>query len=82
MSPFHNNTTISFINHVYTNNSVRASTVTVLAQANVPNREIMKITGHKCEASLNSYNADSSEKQKLVFILSFLFDLFLIHSYL
>ncbi|KAJ8316763.1 hypothetical protein KUTeg_005709 [Tegillarca granosa] len=52
------------LSKVYTNHSVRASTVKILAHAGVPNREIMKITGHKCEASLDSYNADSSDKQK------------------
>ncbi|KAJ8304617.1 hypothetical protein KUTeg_018200 [Tegillarca granosa] len=41
-----------------------ASTVKILAHAGVPNREIMKISGNKCEASLDFYNADSSDKQK------------------
>jgi hypothetical protein len=36
----------------------------LLTHSGVPDREIMHITGHKCEASLSSYNAESSENQK------------------
>ena len=49
---------------IYTNHSVRATTVDLLAHSGVPDREIMHITGHKCGASLSSYNADSSNNQK------------------
>ncbi|XP_063405987.1 uncharacterized protein LOC134689951 [Mytilus trossulus] len=49
---------------VYTNHCVRATTINVLAHSGVSDREIMKITGHKCERSLNSYHSDSSDKQK------------------
>ncbi|CAC5384088.1 unnamed protein product [Mytilus coruscus] len=52
------------LSKIYTNHCVRATTVTVLSHVGVSNREIMKITGHKCESSLDSYNADSSEAQK------------------
>ncbi|CAC5418138.1 unnamed protein product [Mytilus coruscus] len=52
------------LSHVYTNHCVRATTVTVLARSGIPKTDIMKITGHKSEASLESYCRDSSEKQK------------------
>ncbi|CAG2184722.1 unnamed protein product [Mytilus edulis] len=52
------------LSQIYTNHCVRATTVTVLAQSGVPKTDIMKITGHKSEASLESYYQDSSEKQK------------------
>ena len=52
------------LSKVYTNHSVRATTVNLLTHSGVPDREIMHITGHKCEASLSSYNAESSENQK------------------
>ncbi|CAG2246888.1 KCTD1_15 [Mytilus edulis] len=52
------------LSKVYTNHCVRATTINVLAHSGVSDREIMKITGHKCERSLNSYHSDSSDKQK------------------
>ncbi len=48
----------------YTNHCIRATTINMLAHSGVSDREIMKITGHKCEASLNSYHSDSSDRQK------------------
>lgn len=58
-------TTVSVLVHAgNTNHCVRATTISVLVHADVANREIMKSTGHKCDASLDSYNADSSNKQK------------------
>jgi integrase len=48
----------------YTNHCVRATTITRLAHAGVETREIMKISGHRSEASVKSYHADSSENQK------------------
>ena len=52
------------LSKTYTNHCVRATTITVLVDSGVFDREIMKITGHKCEASLSSYHSDSSDKQK------------------
>jgi len=49
----------------YMNHCVRATTVNILAHAGISDRKIMKITGHKCEASLTSYHADSSNQQKI-----------------
>ena len=52
---------------IYTNHCVRATTINVLAHAGVSDREIMRITGHKCEKSLNSYHSDSSSAQKRLY---------------
>lgn len=49
---------------IYTNHSVEATTVNLLAHSGVPDREIMRIARHKCEASRSSYNADPSDNQK------------------
>ncbi|KAK7089520.1 uncharacterized protein [Littorina saxatilis] len=48
----------------YTNHSVRATTVSVLADNGVEAREIMRITDHKNEGSLRSYNTDSTDSRK------------------
>lgn len=53
-----------YLSQRYTNHSVRATTVSLLAHSGVEAREIMRITGHKSEASLRSYNTDSTDKQK------------------
>ena len=52
------------LSRVYTNHCVRATTITLLAHAGVETREIMKISGHRNEASMRCYNADSSSLQK------------------
>ena len=52
------------LSRVYTNHCVRATTITLLAHAGVETREIMKISGHRNEASVRCYNADSSSHQK------------------
>ena len=52
------------LSKIYTNHSVRATTVNLLTHCGVPDKEIMRITGHKCEASLSFYNADLSDNQK------------------
>ena len=52
------------LSRTYTNNSVRATTITLLAHAGVETCEIMKVSGHRNEASVRSYNADSSDTQK------------------
>ena len=52
------------LSKIYTNHSVRATTVNLLTHCGVPDKEIMHITGHKCEANLSFYNADLSDNQK------------------
>ncbi|XP_034045003.1 activating transcription factor 7-interacting protein 1 isoform X2 [Thalassophryne amazonica] len=48
---------------VYTNHCVKATTITRLAQA----KEIMRISGHRNELSICSYNSNSSEEQKRMY---------------
>ena len=52
------------LSQIYTNHSVRATTVTLLSHAGVDIREIMRISQHRNEASVKSYNRDSSDAQK------------------
>lgn len=50
--------------NIYTNHCVRATALNMVAHSGVPDVQIMRITGHKCEASLSSYNTDSSNNQE------------------
>ncbi|XP_062603853.1 uncharacterized protein LOC134265645 [Saccostrea cucullata] len=51
----------------YTNHCVRATTITLLSHAGVEAREIMRISGHRNEQSIKSYNTDSSEDHKRLY---------------
>ena len=55
------------LSKTYTNHCVRATAITLLAHAGVETREIMKISGHRNEASVRSYNSDSSAGQKRLY---------------
>ena len=44
------------LSQVYTNHSIRATTVHVLDIAQIPSRHIMTVTGHKSESSLKTYS--------------------------
>ncbi|CAH3172905.1 unnamed protein product [Porites evermanni] len=44
------------LSQVYTNHSVRASAITVLSDANVPDRHIMFVSGHSSEQSISHYS--------------------------
>ena len=45
----------AFILPYYTNHSLRATTVTILSSNNVETRQIKVVTGHKSDASIESY---------------------------
>jgi len=49
---------------VYTNHSLRATTVHVLDPANIAGRHIMSVTGHKSESSLKTYTGYTRNKTK------------------
>lgn len=52
------------LSKIYTNHCIRATVVTVMGDHDFNNREIMFTTGHKSEASLNSYATKLSSKKK------------------
>ena len=51
------------LSQVCTNHSVRASAITVLSDANVPDRHIMFVSGHSSEQSISHYSARPSAPQ-------------------
>lgn len=51
------------LSRVYTNHSVRATAITVMSNAGIPNRHIMAISGHRNETSLAHYNTRPSTEQ-------------------
>ncbi|XP_031572245.1 uncharacterized protein LOC116306345 [Actinia tenebrosa] len=51
------------LSKVYTNHSVRSTSITTLSNSGVPSRHIMAISGHKSEQSLVSYNSRPSTSQ-------------------
>ena len=48
----------------YTNHSIQATAVTVLDHSNFEARHIMRVTGHKSEASIRSYSRRLSENKQ------------------
>ena len=40
----------------------------ILVQADISDREIMKITGHKCDASLTSYHTNQQKRKYAVLL--------------
>ena len=49
--------------HIYTNHSVRATATTLWANSGLTNREIIAISGHRNESSLQSYHSIPSVNQ-------------------
>lgn len=51
------------LSRVYTNHSVRATSITLWTEAGIPDRQIMAISGHRSEGSLKSYHNRPSTSQ-------------------
>ena len=51
------------LSQLYTNHSVRVSAITLLSDANVPDRHIMFISGHSSEQSIAHYSSRPSVSQ-------------------
>ena len=52
------------LSRVYTNHSVRATTITALNDAGFETRVIMAVSGHRSEASVRNYCTDINQAQK------------------
>lgn len=52
------------LSNEYTNHSIRATAVTVLDHSNFEARHIMRVSGHKSEASIRSYSRRLSENKQ------------------
>ena len=52
------------LSQIYTNHSIRATVVTLLASKGFHPHQIMRVTNHKCERSLRSYVKDNTVAQK------------------
>jgi integrase len=60
-------TNISKLAHLsmnYTNHSIRATSITEMDEAGVASGHIMRISGHKSEASIKNYSNGLSDKKK------------------
>ena len=54
------------LSQVYTNHSIRATSITILDKAGFEARHIMSVSGHKNESSIRSYSkTDESTKRKM-----------------
>ena len=49
----------------YTNHSIRATSITIMDESGLESRHIMKVSGHKSEASLKSYAQNIPNKKKI-----------------
>ena len=60
------------LSKVYTNHSIRATTITVLDENGFKARHIQVISGHKCKASVRSYakKCPDSKKRQMREVLS------------
>ena len=59
------------LSKLYTNHSLRATTITLLDNKGFEARHIMSISGHKTESSIRSYSrTDDTQKRKIAKALS------------
>ena len=49
---------------IYTNHSLRATSITILDEAGHPSRDIMTVSGHKAESSIKNYARTSAAKKR------------------
>ena len=52
------------LSKTYTNHCIRSTCITLLASHGLEARQIMRVSGHKSESSLRSYDHDNSVEQK------------------
>ena len=52
------------LSEMYTNHCIRATVVTLLSAEGIEARQIMRVTGHKSESSLRSYDSDNPAELK------------------
>lgn len=52
------------LSYMYTNQSIRATTITILDECGYEARHIMAVSGHKSESSIRSYAAQTSLRKK------------------
>ena len=59
------------LSEIYTNHSIRATSITILDRSGIEARHIMSVSGHRSESSIRSYSrTDIGTKRKMSTMLS------------